>query len=561
MLAVCRSGHSVEPATQQLPRPQPGSLRLDRLTRIALLGDPAFRQPTSLMAIRPSDNGKQIVTISVNDTIRFWDAATGKELRRLEMPEGFSLYGLCFMPDGKRVLSMSAHDSSKIKVWDLASGALYRTVEYPEYLTSPVVSPDGRQVFAADSTTREIIQFDLETGAELRRFTGHTDTVLSKFDLTPDGRILVTSDGFVRLWDVASGNLLRQLDMGSSGVQGFAVAPRGGLILGFGTSTLRAWDIQTGAEVWRARFGGVSWAFSPDGKAFAAQACDRKGLYIFDTASGKEKSQIDQEGDWFSSMTFSRDGRRIFAGQSTTLCGYDVAGGKRLFPADNISGQLAHGEFRHLAASPDARKLYSGTASSPVVVWDVPRGVVQAVWDAAGGVESLDLAPDGRRLVVSDMKHKAFVLDTATGKTLRELTNPAGHYWQQPCWVPSGGRLIGLCYQDLPRAGLLKDGMQSVLQVWTPDQGQEPRSFPVPSGSHLMGCGGGAKWVLCGGTRDWVVSVGNDHLGETYVYFIGLDQGAVLSQLTPGLFHPIAAALTPDDRTLVVLGEGGLMSC
>ena len=189
-------------------------------------------------------------------------------------------------------------------------------------------------------------------------------------------------------------------------MQSIAVAPQGDLILGLcggthgaadvltgGGDTLCAWNIQTGREVWHTEFACRGVMFSPDGKTFTARASGKKELCIFDTASGKVQSRIDLDCQWISCMAFSRDGRRIYTHDSTTLCGFDVASGKRLFPADTVSGRLVCGNFEHLAASADGRKLYSGTLTSPVVVWDVPGGKVQTVWDAGVGVKSLDLRP------------------------------------------------------------------------------------------------------------------------------------------------------------------------
>ena len=200
----------------QAKRQEPKPFQAERLTRTALLGDPAFRLPADLKAIRPGDDDKQIITVGTDDTIRFWDAATGKELRRLEMPDLFSLYDVCFLPDGKRVLSMSAYKTRKISIWDLKTGVLDRAVEFPEYLSSPVVSSNGRQVFVwGGEGGGKIIQFDLETGAEVRRFTRNEGEISSQFDLTPDGRTLVTVASSVSLWDVASSRLLRKLDTGN----------------------------------------------------------------------------------------------------------------------------------------------------------------------------------------------------------------------------------------------------------------------------------------------------------------------------------------------------------
>lgn len=64
------------------------------------------------------------------------------------------------------------------------------------------VSPDGSKVVcgARDNTLRI---FDVRNGKELRRLTGHDDTV-SAVQWNPDGRTIISGswDSTVRVWDV-----------------------------------------------------------------------------------------------------------------------------------------------------------------------------------------------------------------------------------------------------------------------------------------------------------------------------------------------------------------------
>jgi WD40 repeat protein len=111
-------------------------------------------------------------------------------------------------PDGRYAVSGSSDKT--VRVWELETGREVRCFTgHEEWVNCVAVTPDGRYVVSGsggnwdrdkwiDCTVRV---WELATGREVRRFTGHTDWVRSVV-VTPDGRYVVSgsSDGTVRLW-------------------------------------------------------------------------------------------------------------------------------------------------------------------------------------------------------------------------------------------------------------------------------------------------------------------------------------------------------------------------
>ena len=74
--------------------------------------------------------------------------------------------------------------------------------------------------------------WDLETGEELRAFTGHASWV-SSVAVTGDGRLVTGSDdGTARLWDLATGEELRAFTGHEGSVSSVAVTGDGRLVTG-----------------------------------------------------------------------------------------------------------------------------------------------------------------------------------------------------------------------------------------------------------------------------------------------------------------------------------------
>ena len=83
------------------------------------LGDPLEGHTNTIYSVAFSPDGKYIVSASVDNTIRIWDAQTGKQIGTpLEGHTGL-VESAAFSPDGKRIVSASADHT--IRIWDFPS--------------------------------------------------------------------------------------------------------------------------------------------------------------------------------------------------------------------------------------------------------------------------------------------------------------------------------------------------------------------------------------------------------------------------------------------------------
>ncbi|WP_406430589.1 hypothetical protein OHB00_02050 [Streptomyces sp. NBC_00631] len=186
-----------------------------------------------------SPDGRTLATSG--DTIRLWDAATGK-LRTTLTAHGDIVNPVAFSPDGHTLVSGS--DDGTILLWDAVTGKLRTTLTGDTAIVGSVAfSPDGRTL--ASSENDVIRLWDAATGKPRTALTGDTASVES-MTFSPDGHTLASGsdDGKIRLWDTATGGLRTALVENGGGVNSVAFSPDGRtLASGNSDGKIRLWDV------------------------------------------------------------------------------------------------------------------------------------------------------------------------------------------------------------------------------------------------------------------------------------------------------------------------------
>ncbi|WP_392712994.1 caspase family protein [Rhizobium ruizarguesonis] len=191
-------------------------------------------------------------------------------------------------------LLVTGDDKGFIKIWDLASGALVRTMKaHTKKLTGLAVIPNASKMISSseDGTVR---LWEMRTGKVLSELGTRGDhrSVRSQA-LSPDGQTLAVGDlgGAVLLYDVTTGNLLH-LRIGHSGFPvtqvGIAQTDHGLRIVSTGADeSIEFWNPSSGTTT-RDMIAGYDLsklAISPDGKR--AVAAGGGSVFLWDVEHGE----------------------------------------------------------------------------------------------------------------------------------------------------------------------------------------------------------------------------------------------------------------------------------
>jgi WD40 repeat protein len=222
-----------------------------------------------------SPDGKRIVSGSVDNTLKVWDAQTGQETLTLK-GHADDVNSVSFSPDGKRIVSGS--DDETVKVWDAQTGQERLTLKgHSSTVTSVSFSPDGKRIVSG-SYDNTLKVWDAQTGQETLTLKGHSDSVTS-VSFSPDGKRIVSGsdDKTLNVWDAQTGQETLAL-MGHSGaVLSVSFSPDGKRIVsGSYDNTLKVWDAHTGLATLtlKGHLQVYSVSFSPDGKRIASGSFD-----------------------------------------------------------------------------------------------------------------------------------------------------------------------------------------------------------------------------------------------------------------------------------------------
>ncbi|MEH1017751.1 hypothetical protein V6U90_32360, partial [Micromonospora sp. CPCC 206060] len=303
------------------------------------------------------ESGRRLLASASGDgTVRIWDAADGRPAGRLDgHTDAVSAVTSWQEESGRRMLASASMDRT-VRIWDAADGRPAGTLEGHTDAVSAVTSwqeESGRRMLASASEDRTVRIWDAADGRPAGTLEGHTDAVSAVTSWQEEsGQRLLASASFdetVRIWDAADGRLIQTLEGHTSSV-----------------SAVTSWQEESGQRL------------------LASASMDRT-VRIWDAADGRLIQTLEGHTSsvWAVTSWQEESGQRLLASTSMDQT-------VRLWTLPEAAAGLAG-----LPAVPGGR-VAAGNDPGPVsaVSGEVFR-TVRGFASAAGPAEAVVVYPDG----------------------------------------------------------------------------------------------------------------------------------------------------------------------
>ena len=224
----------------------------DKRVLVAALAD----SDDAILAVGLSKDGKKLAAAGCDRLVRVWDLTAGVAHAKLEQSiENHAdwVFGVAFSPDGKFLLTASRDKTAK--VWDLKAKESVATFpDHQNIVYAVAITPDGKYGISAgeDNNVRywEATDANKKIGKQVRTSGGHGKAVLRMaYHADAKAPLLATcsADSTVRLWNPTKGNALKTLTGLTDYVYDVALSPDGKRVAAGGWSgEVRVWDTASG---------------------------------------------------------------------------------------------------------------------------------------------------------------------------------------------------------------------------------------------------------------------------------------------------------------------------
>jgi WD40 repeat protein len=454
-----------------------------------------------------SPDGKTLLSGDVFGNLKLWDFNSGELIRNFEGVPGI-IYSLAFSPDGKTCAVGTLY--GRVGVWEVSTGRILAS--YENMGNQIAFSPDGR-TFAGACNNQPIKLYEIKNSIpqpkeflQFQNSTGYT----SALDFSPDGKLLASGDGSgeVKIWDIASGSLLKNLEGLHFWVHSVRFSPDGTKL------TASSYVLRIGKEYKDLLK-----------KGYKLSGTDQRGgntgsfTYTLEHFDDKDEDEIIEED---GGSDDDKPAPNSPDSPDNCVIVWDISAGAPLLKYPHTKAALCS------IFSPDGKLVASSGNNNGIEIWDIAgkKKIKETAFDNARFLNSIAFTPDGRELVVASGAGVIRVIDAST-MMIKKMFGRTEAPVKSVSFSPDG-------------SAFASGGEDRIIRIWDPKNGVILHQ--------LEGHRGAITDIKHSGDGNYMVS--SDANGAAIVW--DARTGRQIGELnTPDFIPLITADIDPKTQTII----------
>jgi hypothetical protein len=282
----------------------------------------------------------------------------------------------CAAIDPQRRILVTGSRDATIKIWDLDTGELRRTLEGHTDGVETVAVDSTHLLLVSGSRDHTIRGWNLETGEALGTLEEHTGGVNSVvLDSVRGGLVSASADKMIKLWELETGRVRCRLSGHILGVLSVAVdSAKGLLVSGSADHTIKVWDMDVGQlrRTLRGHTSGVCSVAIDAARGLLVSGSNDRTINIWDLQSGELRRSLKAYGSIFSVVVDSARGLLIGGGWEAVVKIWELETGHL---RRTLKGHT--GKIWCLALDSTSGVIVSGSEDRTVKFWNLETGVLE----------------------------------------------------------------------------------------------------------------------------------------------------------------------------------------
>ncbi|MCI0640909.1 MAG: WD40 repeat domain-containing protein [Gemmataceae bacterium] len=419
-----------------------------------------------------SSDGKHLATASFDNTVKLWEAATGKEIKTFGGPQGHQkmVLSVALSNDGSMIASGSVDNT--LKIWDVPLGSPLRNLAAQEAVIAVTLSADSAKL-AVGTKDGLVKVFTTAEFKELFKCEKH-DSAVTSLAFSANGQVLASSgaDKTLRFWNAANGQLMAIVGAHTAAANAVAIHPNNNAAYSVGDDgLLKTWNVPP-----------------PASKPMPAHAANIHALVL------------------------SADGNQVWTGGADKIVRQSLTQGKEVRVFSGVNG-----EIKSLAVHPQGNLLAAGATDNRLHLWNVADGKPVTQWVAhSGSVTSAGFHPQNPQLMTAgaDGLVKIWALPTPA----RVLSHPDAVLTATP--IVNGQKL-------------LTGSADKILRLWDVAKLNVERQFAGHTGPVTAAVANANAQLIVSGGGEGTIRIWNPATGKESDILLGHNAGITSLALNP----------------------------